>query len=169
LRDSVIGVICVLAVSAAAAVGLCTSTGAGDPAPVGIAHVAWLGGCWERSTARGSVEEQWMAPRGGCMIGISRSVRADTLFAHEFLLIREQEGRLAYEARPSGQAPATFVASSASDSMVVFANPEHDFPQRIGYRRAGPDSLVAWIEGTIDGAVRRVDFSMRRTTCPGAE
>lgn len=162
-------VVSVLVVSLASVVGLWTSTVASGPAPVGIARVAWLAGCWERSTPRGSVEEQWMAPRGGCMIGISRSVRADTLFAHEFLLIREQEGRLAYEARPSGQAPATFVASSASDSMVVFANPEHDFPERIGYRRAGPDSLVAWIEGTIDGAVRRIDFSMRRTACPGAE
>jgi len=111
------------------------------------------------------VEEQWMAPRGRSMLGVSRTVRRDTLVEYELVLLRAQTGRLLYEARPSGQPGATFVARDASDSLVIFANPAHDFPQRVGYRRVGAESLAAWIEGVRDGQTRRVDFPYRRAPC----
>ena len=47
----------------------------------------------------------------------------------------------------------------------MFANAAHDFPQRIGYRRRG-DRLDAWIEGTVDGRARRVEFPYVRVACP---
>ena len=50
----------------------------------------------------------------------------------------------------------------------MFENAAHDFPQRVGYRVAGGDSLLAWIEGTRDGQVRRIEFPYRRVACPGA-
>lgn len=106
-----------------------------------------------------------MALRGRCMIGMSRTVRGDSLFAYEVVVLRKQGDLLAYEARPSGQLPAEFLSESVSDSMVIFENLAHDFPQRIGYRRVGFDSLVAWIEGTEGGQLRRVDFSYRRAVC----
>ena len=106
-----------------------------------------------------------MAPRGGTMLGMGRTVRGSTLVEYELVLIKEQEGRLAYEAHPSGQPTATFTATTASDGSVVFENPQHDFPQRVGYRRDGPDSLQAWIEGQISGKSRRVDFSYQRARC----
>jgi hypothetical protein len=45
-----------------------------------------------------------------------------------------------------------------------FENPKHDFPQRIGYERKG-NALLAWIEGTQDGKVRRLEFPYLRTSC----
>jgi hypothetical protein len=51
-----------------------------------------------------------------------------------------------------------FQSRSVSETSAVFENSGHDFPQRIGYQRAGSDSLLAWIEGTVDGRVRRVQF-----------
>ena len=53
----------------------------------------------------------------------------------------------------------------ASETSVVFENPEHDFPQRVGYRRDGADGLQAWIEGQANGKSRRVDFSYQRARC----
>jgi hypothetical protein len=50
--------------------------------------------------------------------------------------------------------------------MVVFENPQHDFPQKIGYQRVSPDALLAWIEGTDKRETRRIE-SYRRATCPG--
>jgi hypothetical protein len=52
-----------------------------------------------------------------------------------------------------------------SDTMVVFENPAHDFPQRVGYQRRGADSLVAWIEGTMQGQARKIEFPYARATC----
>ena len=132
----------------------------------GIRRLAWLQGCWEAASAAGSVEEQWMAPRGGSMLGMSRSVRRDALKEYELLVIRERGSSLVYVAHPSGQPSAEFVSSSVTEHGVVFENPAHDFPQRIGYERDG-SSLQAWIEGLRQGNLRRVEFAYHRTACAG--
>ena len=135
--------------------------------PAGVDRVAWLQGCWEMRSPQGTVEEQWMAPRGGAMIGVGRTVRDDRLVEYELVVVREQGGRLAYEAHPSGQPSAVFLSREITDAMVAFENAEHDFPQRIAYRRDGPDRLAAWIEGSRQGQSRRIDFAYRRVPCPG--
>jgi hypothetical protein len=133
--------------------------------PLTVDRVGWLQGCWRSSQGQSIVEEQWMAPGGGSMIGMSRTVRGRQTTAYEFVLITEQEGRLAYRAHPSGQAPATFLSTEATEARVVFEDPQHDFPQRVGYRREGTDLVHAWIEGTSSGRTRRVEFPYRRVAC----
>jgi len=130
-----------------------------------VDRVAWLQGCWRSTRGETTIEEQWMAPRGGAMLGMGRTVRGSKLVEYELVLIKEQEGRLTYEAHPSGQPSATFTAATTSDTSVVFENPQHDFPQRVGYRRSGADGLDAWIEGQANGKSRRVDFSYQRVRC----
>jgi hypothetical protein len=114
------------------------------------------------------MEEQWMAPRGDAMLGMSRAVRDGRLVGYELVLIREDTTGLAYEAHPSGQESARFPAILISDTALIFEDLEHDFPQRIGYDRVGADSLVGWIEGTRDGETRRIDFPYRRVRCAQA-
>jgi hypothetical protein len=134
-----------------------------------IESVAWLHGCWQRSSRSGVVEEQWMRPGGGTMLGLSRTVRrvgqVDSTTEYEFLRLFAREGKLVYAAHPSGQSPAEFVESESAEGSIVFANPQHDFPQRIIYRKRGADSLLARIEGTIGGNARGVDFPYRRVSC----
>jgi hypothetical protein len=78
-------------------------------------------------------------------------------------------GALVYTANPSGQARTVFRMTERSDRAIVFAAPQHDFPQRIGYERIGADSLRAWIDGTVNGAIRSVEFAYRRAVCPDAD
>lgn len=130
-----------------------------------IGKVAWLAGCWERRAGSRLVEEQWMAPRGGMMLGMGRTVRGDTLVEYEQLRIYERDGKLVYAANPSGQSPAEFVSTTLNDSAVVFENPGHDFPQRVVYRRLGGDSLAASVEGTSHGKQRVVSFPYERSVC----
>jgi len=158
-----IGVALVATVMAAAAP-------AAAPAPDALARLAWLAGCWRRETARRVVEEQWMAPGGGLMLGTGRTLAAadGALVEYEQVRIEARGDTVVYVARPSAQGEATFTAIAFDDSSIVFANPAHDFPQRVGYRIVSADSLSAWIEGTREGKVRRVDFPYRRGTCPGS-
>jgi hypothetical protein len=135
--------------------------------PAKIEDVAWLQGCWESVSPQRTIEEQWMAPRGRSMLGMGRTVRGGDLVEYESVLLREEDGKLAYEAHPSGQPPAVFLSRSVDDLSVVFENLHHDFPQRVGYRRDGADSLLAWIEGTLKGRSKRVEFPYRRSACPG--
>jgi Domain of unknown function (DUF6265) len=132
-----------------------------------IAAVGWLQGCWQIADGDRVVDEQWMAPRAGIMLNMGRTVLGNRLVEYEWVRLVEKEGALEYEAHPSGQAPAVFTARTATATEVVFENPAHDFPQRVGYKRDG-DSLLAWIEGTNNGKSRRVEFPYRRVACgPG--
>jgi|SoiMethySBSTD1v2_1073268.scaffolds.fasta_scaffold04683_7 uncharacterized protein DUF6265 len=139
-----------------------------------IDRVAWMHGCWRMTTPQSIVEEQWMAPRGGTMIGVGRTVArpadakggggGERTTDYEFVVLKEQNGQLAYEAHPAGQAPALFMARETAADSVVFENAAHDFPQRVGYRRSG-NGLVGWIEGTQNGKSRRIEFTYTRVAC----
>lgn len=107
-----------------------------------------------------------MAPAGGAMLGVSRTIVRDTVREWEHLSISQTAAGLAYVAKPSGQAEATFPVTQMSDTLLVFENPAHDFPQRILYRRRGADSVIARIEGPRGGQVRGIDFPFARVACP---
>ena len=130
-----------------------------------IEDVAWLQGCWEQRDGDRVVEERWMLPRAGSMLGVGRTTRGEKLIEHEFVVLTERDGRLAYEAHPSGQATATFMSKPITGREVVFEDPAHDFPQRVGYKSTGPGQLLAWVEGTSGGKTRRIEFPYRAVNC----
>jgi hypothetical protein len=132
-----------------------------------VHQLSWMAGCWRQTDSRNgrTIDEQWMAPMGRTMLGMSRTVRGDSMIEFEHLQILERGGHAIFHAEPSGQTPADFEARNVSDSIVTFENPTHDFPQRVIYRRRGRDSLFARIEGTRNGRVRGVDFPYARAVC----
>lgn len=134
-----------------------------------VAMPRWLAGCWILTQGDLIIEEQWMAPRAGTMLGMSRTTRGNTVTGFESTMISVDEDALVYTASPSGQARTVFRMTERSDQAITFAAPEHDFPQRIGYERIGTDSLRAWIDGTVNGASRSVEFAYRRAVCPDAD
>lgn len=130
-----------------------------------VANLGWLAGCWEARSTRRLVEEQWMAPRGGLMLGMSRTVRGDTLVEYEVVRMEERGDSLFYVANPVRQSQAQFLATSSTESSVVFENPHHDFPKKISYFRTGPDSVVARVEGELSGKNRVLEFRYARMPC----
>jgi hypothetical protein len=125
--------------------------------------VAWLSGCWQITRGAEVIDEQWMAPRGGVMVGMARTVRGDKVVTTESTIIRVRDGKLVYEANPSGQQPTTFTASIATADRVIFENLQHDYPKRVAYERKGADAVTAWID---DGAgARRVEYPFTRAAC----
>jgi hypothetical protein len=128
-----------------------------------ISHAAQLSGCWQGTEA--DVTEQWMAPAGGMMLGMSRTVENGIASQYEFLRIAEEKGSVAYIAKPFGQAEASFKLVKANPDQLVFENPDHDFPQRILYSFAA-NALTARIEGKKEGKELGFDFPMRRVACP---
>jgi hypothetical protein len=137
----------------------------GKPAPPpAIAKLAWLAGTWRMEKNGRVIDEQWMAPAAGVMLGMSRTIAKGRVSEHEFMQIREGPGgELFFVAQPSGQKEAAFQIKSLADSEVVFENPQHDFPQKIAYTRKADGSLLAVIEGVApDGQTKRVEFSYQR-------
>jgi hypothetical protein len=138
------------------------------PAPVAphvIEDVGWLAGCWTNAAGERRMDEQWMAPAGGTMFGMSRTVSKGRTVASEFLELRQEGTEVFYIARPSGQAEARFRLVEAAPGRAVFENRAHDFPQVIRYTRNADGSLLAQIEGPRGGQTRTIDFPMQPGAC----
>ncbi len=148
----------------AALLGLAQPVGA-QQTPVPLP--GWMAGCWREASAGLIIDEVWLRPVGDALTGMSRTIRDDTLRAWEQMVIRRVPDGLVLEATPSGQPPATFASTEASDTLLVFANPDHDFPKTIRYLRRGRDSLIAVVSGTIRDRQRGIEFNYARVACPG--
>ncbi len=133
-----------------------------------LGAAAWLAGCWSSLEGEAGSGELWTEPAGDSMLGLSRSVHDGRTVAVEYLRIqRREDARIELVALPLGQAETRFSLRESGPGLLVFENPDHDFPQRVIYRLEAPGRLAAAIEGRIDGQPRRVDFPMRRAACPG--
>ena len=134
-----------------------------------LEQLAWFTGCWAYTSPRVIIEEHWTSPAGGSMLGVSRTLRrnpgGDSTIAWEFIRLYARGTDLVYAAQPHNQPAAEFVSEKINDAEAVFANPAHDFPQRIIYRRVRNDSLRARIEGTQNGRTRGSDFPYARVAC----
>jgi len=129
-----------------------------------VEDLHWLAGHWVQQSADGSTtnEELWLAPAGGMMLGVNRTLEDGRAVFFEFLMIRELNGSIAYLAMPGGQSPPTvFPMTRGSDWSIVFENPGHDFPQRIHYQRES-DSLTAVLSGGNEGEIRTETWRWRR-------
>ncbi|AJA10697.1 hypothetical protein SKP52_19140 [Sphingopyxis fribergensis] len=126
-----------------------------------VDDLGWLAGDWVSEADGRWTDEGWAAPRGGMMIGYSRSGRGDVLREFEFLRIAAgEDGGLAYLAQPQGRAPVAFPLVRHDKASATFENAAHDYPQRIAYARSG-DTLTATISA-IDGSKPRTWTYRRR-------
>ena len=128
---------------------------------------AWLAGCWVFEAPGIRIDEVWMAPEDGFMVGMSRTVREGREPAWELLALGQRDGALTYSAHPSGQALTHFAAVRVLPDTLRFENRSHDFPQAIEYRRTAPDSLLALVFGEADAAEPAFGLPYGREPCPG--
>jgi Domain of unknown function (DUF6265) len=131
-----------------------------------LAAAAWLTGCWAADGREGGSGENWMAPAGGSMLGVGRTVKDGRTVDFEFMQLRaSSEGKLVFIALPAGKRETTFTLISNPAEGLVFENLQHDFPQRVIYRSPARDRLHARIEGLRSGVLRGIDFPMKRISC----
>lgn len=130
-------------------------------------ELAWLKGCWSSAKpGKRQTTEHWMAPAGGTMLGMNRTLKGGKTIEFEFMRIaQEANGDIYFIANPSGQAQARFKLIKGGDKEVVFENPDHDFPQQIIYRLQEDGTLLGRVEGMSKGHKKAVDFPMQKTSC----
>lgn len=98
----------------------------------------WLTGEWLQVRDDRWTEEVWTLPRGGVMIGVGRTGRGGVLRSWEVMrIVRAADGSLAFHGAPEGGTATIFPAISEGVRDISFANPDHDYPQRIRYWREG--------------------------------
>lgn len=127
-----------------------------------IEDLSWMAGCWVQDTGGKRIDETWLPPAGGVLLGVGRTVKAGKVTEYEYTRIEAVNGVPTYIAKPGGQAEASFAAVDQTPAQIVFENRAHDFPQRIIYRTLGPDRLQAAIEGPVKGKTVRIEFNYKR-------
>lgn len=132
------------------------------PRPIEQAH--WLIGEWEHIEGEEHALEIWNEKDDSTLSGRAYSIIISDTVWSERIAIEERSGDLFYVPTVSDQnngRPVTFILTSSSEGKLVFENPQHDFPQRITYRRLGMDSLVAEIS-SLDDPSKKQTFPMSR-------
>ncbi|MBL8549192.1 MAG: hypothetical protein JNJ73_04360 [Hyphomonadaceae bacterium] len=129
----------------------------------GLSDLAWMKGCWRFERAGETVTESWTAPSSApVMLGYGTSERGGQLVWWEQTRIVSDGEGVAFVAMPMGRAATRFAMIESGHQRVVFANPAHDFPQRIAYARDG-NRLNATTSG--ENAADET-YPFRRIRCP---
>jgi len=130
-----------------------------------IKKAEWLIGTWKNTTPRGSIYETWSKANDNEFSGKSYIVKEkDTVVFENIRLVQEQDGLFYIPAvkNQNDGLPVRFATQTISETLLVFENPRHDFPQIISYTKISADSLVAEISGTKNGQERKQTFPMKR-------
>ena len=121
--------------------------------------VEWMLGCWQ--SADGQALEVWVRDSETSFTGFGVAVSGGEFVFYELLRVDSTaRGALRYTAYPMGRTPTVFTATELRKGRVVFANPDHDYPQKITYIRK--DDALSAGTSTLDGQGRQ---SFEKVAC----
>lgn len=130
-----------------------------------LQELNWVLGEWINKEEDEYSKETWIQDNDSTFSAFSYTqVGLDTVFAENLVL--EQKGEnlfltaIAYN--QNDDLPVTFKKIPSEKGLFAFENKNHDFPERIIYTNPVKDSIHAWIEGTVNGEPRKVDFYFER-------
>ena len=150
------------------ALGSRPETSAQTPA---LGALAFMTGCWRGSfgggqAGAGTIEEYYSTPTSNMIIGVTRFVRGGRTVDFEFTRIMSGDSGIVLMPQPRGRPPTPFRMTASDSVSAMWENPQHDFPQKISYRRIASDSIVAAIAGPGQGgATRTMDWRMWKVRC----
>lgn len=126
---------------------------------ISMNELSWLTGTWKMETVGRTIEEVWSQVIYKKMYARTITKKNGTVVGKETVVIdQNNDGTIFYHAHPSNQKPASFKLVKIDSTSMIFENKEHDFPQRIIYRKLPHDSLDASIEGIMKGKMKKISF-----------
>lgn len=130
-----------------------------------LQQASWLLGSWQSVMPEGTIVEEWKTLNDSVFSARSFFVNAkDTSFGETITL--EQKGKELYyipvvKDQNEGK-PVPFRLTSPAGEELAFENPEHDFPQKIIYRKITEDSLLTEVSGNMQGRMHSEKLPMTR-------
>lgn len=130
-----------------------------------INRLEWICGEWYFKTSKGKTFEIWKMENDSTLTAYSFIVSGEDTVRLETITIEQRLDNLYYMPivnNQNTQQAVCFKLALISDSLAVFSNAEHDFPQNIEYKMINSDSLSAVISGKYNGDKKAVKFSFSR-------
>ena len=138
-----------------------------------VAPLAWLAGCWQGSVNQRDFREQWLPYRGGMLVGAGQQVMKGAMQDYEFLRIEARSGAVYFSQFGGDRNETSFRLESTTtddkDTIFTFANASSGFPAHLVYRRGTDGWLYETIEGSLNGADKKVIYPLRRVDCETGE
>lgn len=126
----------------------------------------WLIGDWEKKDSLGTLKEIWKTLDDSTYIGESYYIKSNNDTVHKEIIQLMQDGEfLLYSATVKGEnndQPITFQMTEAKDSLLVFENPKHDYPQKIRYNLNEDNSIIATVSGKQNGKESSEGYLMQK-------
>ncbi len=131
-----------------------------------LQKATWLLGEWEKKDSLGTLKEIWTSKDDSTFIGQSYYIQneKDTIHNEQIELLQDAE-HLIYIATIKGENNNTsvpFQMTNDEDSLLVFENPKHDYPQKIQYKLMKNNSLIAIISGKEKGKITSESYPMTK-------
>jgi hypothetical protein len=128
--------------------------------------LSWMVGKWKIQTPGGVILEQWRVVDDSTLSGRSVFIRnnSDTT-VQENVILSIRNGQWFYTpsvANQNNAQPVPFKIIFLKGREFIAENTEHDFPQRIAYRRI-QSQLFASIEGRKNGRFSKQNFDFVMT------
>jgi hypothetical protein len=134
--------------------------------PSRLSRLGWMLGEWQAEMPEGVFTEKWQKETDTSYSGegvlIARN--GEVLFTEQ-LRVEQRDGVIWYMPTIASQnngKPVLFKEKTFTDEEIVFENPEHDFPQRITYRKPTDNTLYARVEGKQKGKDAVEEFNFKR-------
>lgn len=124
----------------------------------------WLLGNWEKTDSLGTLQEIWKIQNDSTLIGKSYYIQNKKDTIHNETIELMQNGKLLiYSATIIGEnnnEPVAFQLTKDYDSLLVFENPKHDYPQKITYQLKKDKSILATVSGKLKGKPSSENYPM---------
>jgi hypothetical protein len=127
----------------------------------------FLSGKWKVENS--TLIEKWQLDGEDVLTGKAYSIASQDTILHELIQLIFDQNNIWYKAQVIGQnndQSILFKLVKCQPNLFVFENAEHDYPQKIGYRRVGSDKMLVWIEGSKNGKHRKSEWAMRKSEEP---
>jgi hypothetical protein len=128
-------------------------------------EMQWLIGNWENNLEEGILTEQWSKKNDSTFTGQSYYLKGKDTIHSEKMELTERDEELYYIASVKGQnknEPVEFKRTAATENAYTFENPQHDYPQKIVYKKNSDIQLNAIISGIQQGKASSENIILNR-------
>ena len=108
-----------------------------------LAGLDWLEGTWSGAMWGGQFVTHYSSPDSGVLMSHSRLLAEGEVQFYEFEVFEVVEERLHLQPYPGGRPAVGFhlARHDPEQQLLVFENPDKDYPTRIRYQRVSEDEL----------------------------
>ncbi len=166
-----------IALLATAAAAEAQTTGLPAPAKASVDQVAWISGAWTGTLNDRTIEQHWMTPLAGSMVGMYRSIRDNKATLYEILAI-EQDGdglalRIKHFAPGAGLVSQEAKDESMNHALVgieqrkaVFEATTATGPVRVTFTSPDAATLNIVVERQREGKPVATEFKYKKAARP---